>query len=119
MVKIRHDLNDLNGFNDLNDLTTNNGAARIGGFTLACRLICTALVAAPLLYFNFVADGSAYYFLALVLLALIAGLVLVANSLFCLFRYRKVESFWIGLAFILVGVTGGIEAWYFLPQFRM
>jgi hypothetical protein len=55
----------------------------------------------------------------LVLLAPVAGLVLVANSLFCLFRYRNVESFWIGLAFVLVGVTGILEAWYFLPQFRM
>ena len=92
---------------------------RLGGLTLMCRLICTALVAGPLLYVNFVADGSAYHFLALVLLAPIAGLVLVANSLFCLFRYCKVESSWIGLAFVLVGVTGVIEAWYFLPQFRM
>jgi hypothetical protein len=90
-----------------------------GGFTLACRFICTALVAAPLLYFNFVADGDAYHFLALVLLAPVAGLVLVANSLFCLLRYRNLESYWIGLAFILVGVTGILEAWYFLPQFKM
>ena len=97
----------------------NDGAARIGGFTLACRLICTVLVAAPLLYFNFVAEGDAYHFLALVLLAPVAGLVLAANSVFCLIRYCKVESFWIGLAFILVGVTGAIEAWYFLPQFKM
>ena len=95
------------------------GVARVGGFTLTCRFICTALVAAPLLYVNLVADGSAYHFLALVLLAPIAGLLLIANSLFCLFRYRKVESFWVGLAFVLVGVTGFIEAWYFLPQFRM
>jgi len=92
---------------------------RLGGFTLACRFICTALVAAPLLYFNFVANGSAAQFLILVLLAPIAGLVLVANSLFCLLRYRNLESFWIGLAFVLVGVTGILEAWYFLPQFRM
>ena len=97
----------------------NDGAARIGGFTLTCRFICTVLVAAPLIYFNFVADGSAYYFIALVLLAPVAGLILVANSLFCLFRYRNLESFWIGLAFVLVGVTGILEAWYFLPQFRM
>jgi hypothetical protein len=55
----------------------------------------------------------------LVLLAPVAGVVLVANSLFCLFRYRKVESFWIALAFILVGLTGLLEAWHFLPQFRM
>jgi hypothetical protein len=92
---------------------------QLGGFTLVCRLICTALVAAPLLYVNFVADGDAYHFLALVVLAPIAGLVLVANSLFCLLRYRNLESSWIGLAFVLVGVTGILEAWYFLPQFRM
>ena len=104
---------------DLMTPKAKDGAARIGGFTLACRLICSSLVAGPVLYFNFVADGSAYHFLALVLLAPIAGLVLVANSLFSLFRYRKVESFWIGLAFCLVGVTGVLEAWYFLPQFRM
>ena len=104
---------------DLMTPQANDGAARIGGFTLTCRFICTVLVAAPLIYFNFVADGSAYYFIALVLLAPVAGLVLVANSLFCLFRYRNVESFWIGLAFVLVGVTGILEAWYFLPQFRM
>jgi hypothetical protein len=97
----------------------NDGAARIGGFTLMCRLICSLLVAGPLLYFNFVAEGDAYHFLALVLLAPFAGLVLVANSLFCLYRYRKFESFWVGLAFVLVGVTGILEAWYFLPQFRM
>jgi hypothetical protein len=96
-----------------------DGAARIGAYTLMCRLICSLLVAGPLFYFNFVTEGDAYHFLALVLLAPVAGLVLVANSLFCLFRYRKFESFWVGLAFILVGVTGVIEAWYFLPQFRM
>jgi hypothetical protein len=104
---------------DLMTPKANDGAARIGSFTLTCRLICTALIAGPLLYVNFVVDGSAYHFLALVLLAPVAGLVLVANSLFCLFRYRNLESFWIGLAFVLVGVTGILEAWYFLPQFRM
>lgn len=92
---------------------------RIGGFTLMCRLICSLLVAAPVLYVGFVAEGDAYHFLALVLLAPVAGIVLVANSLFCLFRYRKVESPLIGLAFVLVGLTGILEAWHFLPQFRM
>ena len=92
---------------------------RLGGFTLVCRLICSLLVAGPLLYFNFVAEGDAYHFLALVLLAPVAGLVLVANSLFCLFRYRNLESSWIGLVFILVGVIGVLVAWHFLPQFRM
>jgi len=89
------------------------------GFTRACRLICSALVACPLIYMSFVANGSAYHFLALVLLAPVAGLVLVVNSLFCLFRYRNVESSWISLVFTLVGVIGVLEAWYFLPHFRM
>ena len=91
----------------------------VGGYTLMCRLICSLLVAGPVVYFSLVTEGDAYHFLALVLLAPVAGLVLVANSLYCLFRYRKLESFWVGLAFILVGVTGILEAWYFLPQFRM
>ena len=92
---------------------------RVGAYTLICRFICSLLVAAPVLYVSLVTEGDAYHFLALVLLAPVAGLVLVANSLFCLYRYRKVESFWIGLAFILVGVTGFLEALYFLPKFRM
>ena len=92
---------------------------RLSGFTLTCRFLCSALVAAPLFYVIFVVDGDAYHFLALVLLAPVAGLVLVANSLFCLFRYRNLESPWIGLVFVLVGVIGVLEAWYFLPQFRM
>jgi hypothetical protein len=91
----------------------------IGAYTLICRFICTVLVGSPLVYFSFVAEGDVYHFLALVLLAPVAGIVLVANSLFCLYRYRKLESFWVGLAFILVGVTGVLEAWYVLPQFRM
>ena len=92
---------------------------RLGGFTLACRTVCTLLVAGPVVYFSLVTDGSAAEFLVLVLLAPVAGLVLVANSLYCIFRYRKLESFWIGLAFTLVGVSGFLEAWHFLPKFRM
>ena len=92
---------------------------RLGGFTLPCRFICNALVAGPLFYLSFVADGDAYHFLALVLLAPVAGLVLVANSLFCLFRYRNVESSWMSLMFVQVRVIGVLEAWYFLPQFKM
>lgn len=92
---------------------------RLGGFTLTCRFICTALVAGPWLYVSFVTHGDAYHLLALVLLAPVSGIVLLANSLFCLFRYRNLESFWIGLLFILVGVIGVLEAWHFLPQFRM
>ena len=89
------------------------------GFTGTCRFLCSALVAAPLCYVSLVVDGDAYHFLALVLLAPVAGLVLMANSLFCLFRYRHLESPWMGLGFALVGVTGVLVAWHFLPQFRM
>ena len=76
-------------------------------------------MAAPLLYVTFVTDGDVYHFLALVLLAPVAGLVLVGNSLFCLFRYRNIESSWISLGYVLVGAIGGLVAWYFLPKFRM
>ena len=96
-----------------------DGAARLGGFTLACRIICSFLVACPLFYVHFVTEGDAYHFLALVLLAPVAGLVLMANSLFCVFRYRKVESFWIGVVYVLIGVIGFLEAYHFLPKFRM
>ena len=92
---------------------------RLGGFTLTCRFICSSLVAGPLFYVSFVADGDAYHFLALVLLAPVAGLILVADSLFCIFRYRNLESSWIGLVFVLVGVIGGLAAWHFKPQFKM
>jgi hypothetical protein len=92
---------------------------RVGGFTLACRLICGALVAGPVLYWKTVTDGDVYHFLALVLLAPIAGFVLLANSLYCVFRYRHWKSIWVSLVFILVGVIGFLVARYFLPQFRM
>ena len=92
---------------------------RLGGFTLACRFICSFLVACPLLYVNFVVEGDAYHFLAMVLLAPVAGLVLVANSVFCLYRYRKIESSWVGVVYVLVGVIGLLEAYHFLPKFRM
>ena len=105
--------------NDLMTAKANDGAARIGGFTLACRIICTFLVACPLLYVHFVTEGDVYHFLILVLLAPVAGLVLMANSLFCVFRYRNVESSWVGVVYVLIGVIGVLAAWYFLPKFRM
>jgi len=55
-------------------------------FTLICRCLCSALVAWPLGYFGLVVEGNAYLFLVLVLLAPVAGLVLTANSFFCLVR---------------------------------
>ena len=92
---------------------------RIGRFTISCRYVCGALVAAPFIYVNLVTDGDAYHFLALVLLSPIAGIVLIGNSLFSLVRYRNIESYWIGIAFILIGLAGGFVIWHYLPEFRM
>ena len=92
---------------------------RIGRFTITCRYLCSTLVAAPFIYVNLVTDGDAYHFLALVLLSPIAGFVLIGNSLFGLVRYRKIESYWIGIVFILIGLSGGLVIWHYLPEFRM
>lgn len=91
----------------------------VGRVTLACCYLCSALVAAPLLYWSLVTNGDAYHFLALVLLALIAGFILFVNSLVCLVRYRNTTSASLSLVFIFVSVAGVLIAWYFLPQFRM
>ena len=88
-------------------------------FTRACRILCSVLVAWPLCYFIVVTDGNAYLFLVLVLLAPLAGAVLAVNSLYCLVRYRRLEPARTGLVFLLIGVTGVVEAWCFLPLFKM
>ncbi len=92
---------------------------RIGRSTIMCRYLCSALVAAPFIYVNLVTEGDAYHFLALVLLSPIAGFVLIGNSLYGLVRYRKIESYWIGIAFIIIGLAGGLAIWHYLPEFRM
>jgi hypothetical protein len=68
---------------------------------------------------SLVTDGDAYLFLALVLLSPIAGIVLIGNSLFGMVRYRKIESYWVSIAFILIGLAGGLVIWHYLPEFRM
>ena len=97
---------------------------KIGSFTLALRLICSALVVFPL--FDYVktvfindGDGNAYLFFILLVLGFFAGIILIVNSLFCLYQYRNIESPLFSFAFILVGVVGIFMAWHFLPQFRM
>ena len=67
-------------------------STRRRGLTLTCRFICSALVAAPLLYVCFVADGDAYHFLLLVLLAPVAALVLVAHSAYGLLHCRTLTE---------------------------
>jgi len=68
---------------------------------------------------SFVADGDAYHFLALILLALVAGPVLAVSLLFCLFRYRDLKSGLIGFVFVLFWVIGVLDAWHFFPHFRI
>ncbi len=92
---------------------------RAGTPTVLCRVACSALIAAPLLYWATVTHGDAYLFLAMTLLASTAGFVLFANSLYCLFRYRTWESAVICLFFIGLSLIGVVTAAYFLPQFRM
>ncbi len=91
----------------------------VGRYSLVCRLVCSALVVGPSIYRISVEDGDAYHFLALVLLAPLAGFVLFLNSLFCLFRYRTWKSAGVSLIFIPVSAIGAVVAWHFLPQFRM
>ncbi len=92
---------------------------RIGRFTISCRYVCSTLVSAPFFYVSLVTDGDAYLFLALVLLSPIAGIVLIGNSLFGMVRYRKIESYWVSIAFILIGLAGGLVIWHYLPEFGM
>ena len=91
----------------------------VGIYSLTCRLICSILVVGPLVYRISVEDGDAYHFLILVLLAPLAGFILLLNSLFCLFRYRTWKSAGVSLIFIPVSAIGVVVAWHFLPQFRM
>lgn len=94
-----------------------------GTRTFVLRLVCTILVASPLI--NYLSTGisggggSAYLFFLLLVLAPIAGLVLIANSVYCLFRYPGHTSLKVNLILILVGLAGFLEAWIFLPKFRM
>jgi len=87
--------------------------------SIACRWICSALVVGPLIYRFSVTDGDVYHFFILVVLAPVAGLVLFANSLFCLLRHRNWKSASFSLVFILVSAIGFLVARYYLPQFRM
>jgi len=91
----------------------------VGKYTIACRLICSALVVWPLAYRITVENGSAVEFLVLILLAALAGAILLLNSLFCLFRSRSWKSAGVSLVFVVVSAIGFAAAWHYLPQFRM
>lgn len=93
---------------------------KVGRPTFVCRVVCTAALAAPYLYWwTFRYAGNAYFHLFLVLLALAASVALFVNSVFCLFRYRTRDQVLIGLLFIAVSVIGVVAMPYFLPGFKM
>ncbi len=93
---------------------------KVGALTFACRLICGALLAVPSLYWALSAGkADAYLLLLLTLLAPVAGLVLFANSIFCLARYRSCGQISVSLVFILVSVIGVFATFYFSPGFKM
>ena len=94
-------------------------ARRAGPFTRACRVVCGGLAVAPLAYWAFVTEGSAYEFFVLLVVAPFAGLVLGVNSLFCFLRRPGWASAFVNLAFVVLGAMGALAAWHFLPQFRM
>jgi hypothetical protein len=83
------------------------------------RFLGSVLIVAPVLYRAFIAEGDVYHFLALVVTApLAAGVLVVHTVLGQLFDWGR-ESLWLGLLFIAVATIGVLQAWYFLPQFRM
>ena len=96
---------------------------KIGSLTLVCRLICSALVGFTIFDYTKTVlsggNGNAYVFFILLVLAFFAGIILIINSFFCLYRYRNIESYWVSVLFMLVGGVGIFMAWHFLPQFRM
>lgn len=100
-------------------LQTDHMNRRVGHPSIACRWICSVLIASPLLYRASVTDGDVYHFFVLVVLAPVAGVVLFANSLFCLLRHPNWRSAAINFFFIVLSAIGILTARYYLPQFRM
>jgi hypothetical protein len=92
----------------------------VGRFTFLCRWLCSGLLAAPLFYWWSLAYKSdAVILLVLALLSLVAGLVLLGNSIFCLFRYRSRGGPAISAFFLLLSVVGVAAMFYILPGWKM
>jgi hypothetical protein len=92
----------------------------VGRFTVVCRWVCGAMVAAPLLYWWILGyEGDPYILLLLALLSPIAGLVLFANSLFCLRHFRGRRQILISLGFLLGSAIGVVALFFVLPGFKM
>ncbi|NNE47339.1 MAG: hypothetical protein HKN37_11845 [Rhodothermales bacterium] len=90
-----------------------------GIFTSACRILCSVLIVSPLVYGISADEGDAFRFLILVLIASVAGGILVANSIFVLVRHRSPRSIAVSVVFVIVGVIGVLLAWIYLPDLAM
>jgi hypothetical protein len=96
---------------------TNPGVGRL---SVLSRWICSAMLAAPLVYWWSLAYKSdAVILLVLALLSAVAGLVLFVNSIFCLFRYRDRGQRAASAFFLLVSVAGVLAMFYVLPGWKM
>lgn len=92
----------------------------VGRFTVLCRSIGTAMIAAPLLYWwSFGHQGDALVLLVLALISALAGLVLFANSIYCLRHARNRGQRLTSLLFLLGSVIGVFAMPYVLPGWRM
>jgi uncharacterized membrane protein len=92
----------------------------VGRFTHRCRWICSGVLAAPLLYWWSLAyEGDAAILLVLALLSLVAGLVLLGISMFCVFRYRNRKQLTMSFFFLFLSVFGVLAMPHVLPGWKM
>lgn len=78
------------------------------------------MLAAPLLYWwRFAHKGDALILLFLALLSLVAGFVLVINSIFCIVRYRDRRQYMVSILFVVVSLIGVLAMPYVLPGWKM
>lgn len=96
------------------------GEAGPGQFSVLCRWLCSAMLAAPLLYWWSLAyKGDPVILLALYLLSLLAGLALLGNSVYCLYRYRNRDDRAISIVFLLASVGAVVATSWLLPGWKM
>ena len=92
----------------------------VGRVTVLCRWICSAMVAAPLVYWwSFRYHGDAVVLLILAFLSVLAGFVLFVNSIYCLRLSRSWAQIVISLIFLSGSAIGVLAMPYVLPGWKM